>query len=273
MVLGPCLIAACAQDASSAADPALRAEGQEVFSNPTDPSETRAGTRSSRRSGNGSGLVGDTEQWVISLRRVGTTTDREGLLAAVRELPGLRDARVETRLGADHVVVGGFSDPRSSEATRRLAEVRATEVNGQYPFRSAVQLPPVIQAATGERAAFDLRNANTRDAAATLLIEQFLVESDRPSKREIERMRGRVESRVAELRDEGVEAYFYHTASASTITVGLFRASEVDASPTPGFSPRHSAKVLALMERFSNQRFNGKPADPPVPSTPVQIPD
>lgn len=264
-----CVLQACATPPNGSNINDRRAEGAALFgaASTADPSGAQAGSRAR------DSLVGDREQWVIGLRRVTQNADRQRLIDTVRQRTGLRDIRIEERVGVEQLVTGGWDDLADGEAAERLERIREIEIDGASPFAGAVLLPPEIEPATGANAPWDLRNAaGTSDAEITLQFEQFQVDAPRPTRRQVERMRRRVEERVAELRTRDVEAYFYHTPSSSAITLGLFSPSEIDTNPTPGFSPRHAPRAKKLLERFPTQFYNGEPTDPPLPTTPVRIP-
>ncbi len=167
---------------------------------------------------------------------------------------GLRDARVEPRGEAVLLTLGRFSGPDDPAVASELTRVRAVKINGLQPFEQALLTPP--EPTTGTNPEYDLLNVRQLYGPGylyTLQIGSYGRADGRPAT-ESERRDARqaAERAVATLRSEGEQAFYFHGPNYSSVTVGLFRADEVD--PQTGL---RSPAFYDLQAKFPYNLLNG----------------
>lgn len=137
---------------------------------------------------------------------------------------GLPGAFVEPRDRGTAVLFGEFDDPSSNAAQAALLKVRGLDIGGGMPFSSAMMVaPPEQEAATADPA--DLRNARRGPGSPRYTWQVGIyrrTDTKRPSAEELAEFRKSAEAAARELRAQGEQAFYYHSATASTVTVGLF---------------------------------------------------
>lgn len=167
---------------------------------------------------------------------------------------GLVDARVERRGEALLLTLGRFDGPDDARAIAELRRVREVEIRNLKPFERAILTPP--QASTGTNPEYDLLNVQQMFGPGyiyTLQIGSYGRSDGRPAT-EAERAEARkyAERAVATLRSEGEQAFYFHGPNYSSVTVGLFRADEVD--PQTGM---RSPAFYDLQAKFPFNLLNG----------------
>ncbi len=183
--------------------------------------------------------------------------------------PQLRNAFVRPQGKGSAIWFGRFSSPADPAAAQAREMVAVIVENGRRVFPKAFLSVLPDDSPIGER---DLRNLRLMypgvDPLYTLQVGCWgTFGSDRITFDEVRR---RAESRVAELRRAGHDAWYYHDSltEMSVITVGVFDRRAYDSRSTL-FSP----EVEMLMEQFPVHRINGEEVmveiDPGDPSTQV----
>jgi hypothetical protein len=167
---------------------------------------------------------------------------------------GLRTAVVEQRGEAILLTLGRFSGPDDPAVKPELGRVRAVEIRGLKPFEQALLTPPEPTAGTSSE--YDLLNVRELYGPGylyTLQIGSYGRADGRPAT-ESERREAReaAERAVATLRSEGEQAFYFHGPNYSSVTVGLFRADEVD--PQTGL---RSPAFYDLQAKFPYNLLNG----------------
>lgn len=167
---------------------------------------------------------------------------------------GLRDARIEQRGEAVLLTLGRFDGPEDPEVAAELKRVREIEIRNLKPFEQALLTPP--QATTGTNPEYDLLNVRQMYGPGyiyTLQIGSYGRADGRPAT-DSERSEARraAERAVATLRSEGEQAFYFHGPNYSSVTVGLFRAEEVD--PQTGL---RSPAFYDLQAKFPFNLLNG----------------
>jgi hypothetical protein len=218
------------------------------------------------------------EGWSILLAAFpGATGQREAESAATRiaQATGLEGVRLQQRGGSTAVVVGDFADPRSPEARAELRRIRGLASDDAPELREATLAPPPPKSrvaagasatgAGGGPEAWDLRRVRAARGAApterlfTLQIGVYgIVGNTGPAdpRREAEAVkeaRRVAEKAVADLRRDGVEAYYFHGPLRTTVTVGVFTPRDWD----PDRADPGTPEVDQLMERFPHNVVNG----------------
>jgi len=167
---------------------------------------------------------------------------------------GLQDARIEQRGEAVLLTLGRFDGPEDPNVAAELNRVREIEIRNFKPFEQALLTPP--QATAGTNPEYDLLNARQMYGPGyiyTLQIGSYGRADGRPAT-DAERTEARqaAELAVATLRSEGEQAFYFHGPNYSSVTVGLFRAEEVD--PQTGL---RSPAFYDLQAKFPYNLLNG----------------
>ncbi|UYV13968.1 MAG: hypothetical protein NCW75_06675 [Phycisphaera sp.] len=199
----------------------------------------------------------DDGAWTIVLAAFrGEEADKAARLAHDRVVNegGLQGARVEQRGRAILLTLGRFGGPDDPEAAAELERVRGVQIRGFTPFERAILTPPL--ASTGTNPEHDLLNVHRTYGPGyiyTLQIGSYGRADGRPAT-DAERMEARraAERAVATLRSEGEQAFYFHGPNYSSVTVGLFRAEEVD--PQTGL---RSPAFYDLQAKFPYNLLNG----------------
>lgn len=234
-------------------------EGASLF----DPAAAReAGRRDDRdHAGDGGG------RWSIEIASF-DPDDRpraESMLEQVRSIGGLTQAYLERRGRRLVIAYGRYEDPGTAEARSDLDRVRAIEVDDGQPFAGALFSPVIREGIEGSEPHHDLRNA--RDlfgprARYTLQIGIYGRDEQgtQPARDELAEYRQLAENAARELRGDGHEAFYFHGASSSSVTVGVF--DDGDLNPP-------SALLMQLREEFPNLLLNGHGIRQRIPGRPA----
>ncbi|MFI4881949.1 MAG: hypothetical protein ACIAQU_05125 [Phycisphaerales bacterium JB064] len=174
--------------------------------------------------------------------------------ARVASEAGLTNTRIEQRGEAILLTLGRFDGPQAPQAQAELDRVRAIEMRDINPFTQALLTPP--EPASGTNPQYDLRNVARNygsDYVYTLQIGSYGRDDGRaPTDADRADARKAAEQAVAVFRSEGEQAFYYHGPNFSSVTVGLFRADEVD--PQTGL---RSPAYYDLEAKFPYNLFNG----------------
>jgi hypothetical protein len=183
----------------------------------------------------------------------GTASAQAGL-DKVRTLGGLPEARLQRRGKALEIAVGSFASVDDPAAKSELNRIREMQIGGGTPFSQAVLMPPV-RIGSG-KAEWDLRSARKQFGRAAKYSLQMGVYTWEPgaSEEAIAQARKAAEEAVKKLRGEGQQAFFYHGANSSSVTVGLFSAEDYD----PKNAMNQSPQLLELRKNFPYNLQNGK---------------
>ncbi len=160
---------------------------------------------------------------------------------------GLAGAFVEPRDNGSAVLFGEFDDPSSKAAQSALHQVRGLNFAGGMPFGSAMMVaPPEQEAATNDPA--DLRNARRGPGNPRYTWQVGIyrrTDKQKPSAEEVAEFRRNAEAAARALRAQGEQAFYYHSATASTVTVGLFA------------EPPSAVQEAEMRRRFPYNLVNG----------------
>lgn len=167
---------------------------------------------------------------------------------------GLQNTRIEQRGEAILLTLGRFDGPEDPRVAAELKRVRETKIRDLNPFEQALLTPP--QATAGTNPEYDLLNVRQIYGPGyiyTLQIGSYGRADGRPAT-DSERAEARraAERAVATLRSEGEQAFYFHGPNYSSVTVGLFRAEEVD--PQTGL---RSLALDNLQAKFPYNLLNG----------------
>ena len=204
----------------------------------------------------------DNETWAIHLDTYGPS-ERRRASALVKRLAsenGFHDAWLHETGDELRVYRGRFLDPSLPSAMRELRETRMTIVDGQKIYEAAPMVlaikatrsTPAGQGASVEPAEWDLAGYRNKGELYSLLVAEFNSAGGKNFSES-------AEVYARELRDGGVEAYYYHTAtgSSSVVTVGLFsedQAFDQDPNGAAGYS---DLIYRVKQARFEHMLING----------------
>ena len=205
----------------------------------------------------GGGSTRESGDWTIVLaafRGQEAAQAAQFALGRVTGEGGLSGARLEERGEAIILTYGRFDGPDDPRAAAELSRIRRVEIQGVQPFEQALLTPP--QPVPGSNPQYDLLNVHRAygsQYAYTLQIGSYGRSDGRsPSEAEREDARRAAERAVATLRSEGEQAFYFHGPNYSSVTVGLFRAEDVD--PQTGM---RSAAFYDLQAKFPYNLLNG----------------
>lgn len=225
----------------------MQAEGQRLFGGAR-ATDTPAGSATSETAKTGTrsrtgtkpakprpGASGDGTGWAIVLDFVGgpaherSAAQRRLVLAAELDR---QDIAIRSRPGGSAVVMGSYASVEDPRAQQDLEWVRSVTQGKAQPFARAYLLPPTNEgAASGDHEEWNLAGIReTREGAGkdlTLQVAVFAGDGD------LARARAEAEAFTVDLRRAGERAYFFHGASLSVVTVGLFARNEADATGGP----------------------------------------
>lgn len=272
-----CLLGLAACKTAPKADPALKQQTKELFSDGGNGSADEASETPSQLN----------SKWTIMLLHLKGSAQDPAINAVLRSVKanGVPEAFIETRGETALIVVGKFDSPASSDAQAMLKRVKEIVIDGQRPYMAAHMLPPPAQTLKGTVPEWDLRNAKAKygkNAEFTLQVNIYTNPSGRASASELKEFQKAAEDAVRTLRKENAEAFYYHDQAGSTVTVGLFSQDELDS----GFSlkPGAGSGVRELQKRFPYAMVNGagvkdksvdaqgKPVESMRPSFIVRVP-
>ncbi|TVQ81690.1 MAG: hypothetical protein EA380_01075 [Phycisphaeraceae bacterium] len=256
----------------SGASSEMREEGRAVFGT----GGVRTGDASGRDSGRGGGNSGGgsggnsggSDGWAVLLEFVRgaghEARAQERRRAWAAEL-GRGDVTVRGRESGSAVVLGSYRAADDRAAQRDLAMVKNLEVNGQRPFAGAYLLPPPAPPhEMGGRPEWNLVSVRNMPAGRTALYSLHIGVFEGRNRQRL------AEDEVARLRRLGEQAFYFHGADRSAVTIGLFGE---DAYGSRGVSQ----DVRALQMKFPHMMRNGSermmtPEGTPEPTILVQIP-
>jgi hypothetical protein len=220
----------CAGDGSSSSSRDFASEAEGVFSAP----------------GGGQGASAE-RAWSIVLATfdgASARSDAERALSFVRSEGGFPGAFIERREGGAAILTGRYEGPDDPDARRDLASVRS-----QPAFARAFLARRQIGAPLGGMPNLNLLRAKEGYGdRAQYTLQVAVYESDDRS----ERMRA-AEQAAAALRREGETAFYYHGATRSMVTVGVF--SDEDFDPSTGVE---SAALRDARRRHPYNLLNGR---------------
>ena len=175
-------------------------------------------------------------------------------LARVVDEGGLQSARIQRRGEAFLLTIGAFDGPGDPRAAAELERVQTLQMRGGTPFERALLTPP--EPTGGKVAEYDLRQVDAFYGPGyvyTLQIGAYGRADGRdPSDADRTEARRAAEEAVAVLRAEGEPAFYYHGPNMSSVTVGLFRADEIDAQ-----TGMRSPAFYDLQAKFPYNLLNG----------------
>ncbi|MEM7622010.1 MAG: hypothetical protein AAF235_02265 [Planctomycetota bacterium] len=249
VVLGSFGIAGCASSNDSRPSGAMIAEGETVFADLNTPpgSQTGAGR---------SGIP--TSGWTIVLFKPDLArAPADQWLASVQQDSGLSGAFLLPRDGELFVAVGTYNDPAARRTQRDFERIRTLRVGNARPYANA-RILPISTGAAGSNPTYDLRNVQAERGLAakfTLQVGLYRKEDGRtPSPRELADIRQAAEEAVDDLRAQGEEAFYWHTAFASLVTIGVFGETDLDTDLNP---PAEGPRIRELRDRHPNNLING----------------
>ncbi len=208
--------------------------------------------------GNGPATSGN--EWSIVLTTIasGRMDHASAMLEAIQNQGGLPQAYIAKRADGLAIVYGRYSGSNDPRSKTDLKRIRSMVIDGGTPYVGAFFAAPSGEALAGSNPDFDLRNVKGRmgdRAAYTLQIGVYGPDdySD-PTPRELAEYRKTAEQAVIRLRNEGEQAFYYHAATRSMVTIGVFSRDDHDATMTP---PLESSALRAAREKFPHNTLNG----------------
>ncbi|MEN0021591.1 MAG: hypothetical protein AAF747_12010, partial [Planctomycetota bacterium] len=205
----------------------------------------------------------DRAAWTIVLASFIDTPDAEPRVVEAIDLmrrAGLAglSPRAERRGNRIAVVAGRY---RSAEdAAPDLARIRNLEFDGRKRFALAITSPPDVGQLVGSRPEYDLRQAKVfydlPDPAYTLQVGVYgSADGASLSDNELAEVRRTAEQAAYDLRRQGELAFYFHGASRSSLTIGIWGPN--DHSPQQSGQAIESSALIAARQRFPQNTLNG----------------
>jgi len=198
----------------------------------------------------------------------------------------LADAKLEKRGRSFVIFYGNYDSPDSERAVKDLERIRAIDIDGARPYGKAYMAPPSGEALLGTIAEYDLRNVRQASGLGaglgagpgvglgggqpgtsrskviyTLQVGVYgNADASAPKPEDLKEFRAAAEKAAVQLRREGEMAFYYHAATLSSVTVGLFEADELtsaDPRATPGQTV-DTPELAMLRKLHPNNLLNGQ---------------
>lgn len=210
-----------------------------------------------------------TKTWSIVLATFPANVSIDELNAALNAaaLVGVPDAYPDRRGSSIAIAYGSFPNGDAPAARDALQQIQDLEVDGRRPFATAILVPPPLTAIDGSLPDFDLATIRARvpGAAFTLQVAVYKrTDNKAATDADLAQFRKAAESAVLEYRRQGEEAFYYHTARASTVTLGVFSENDYsgrqvrpDGRVTTG-APVPSPALAELIKKFPHTLINGQ---------------
>ena len=186
---------------------------------------------------------------------------------------GLKSIWVLDQGWRSHLYYGRYKSPGDRQAERDLAIWRELRSRGVVAVGPPVLVPTVMP---GSNPRHNLLYVGPQ-FVYTLQIGHY-------DERFGKNFRAAAEQAAAALRDEGLEAYYYHGPDRSSVTIGAYPASAVRGVTSPGGRVENriaDSHILELQERFATYFVNGLEqrvrgpgggGSTPVPTSLAEIP-
>jgi hypothetical protein len=255
----------------SGVDPALQAEGRSVFRPLGKRREQNAGTP--LNPGTEERVPADAiREWTIVVATVPPAANpaeqatlASALLEKIRTEGKLPDAMLQRRSTGMVITSGAKYANMNADATDELERIRSIIISGEFPYARASLVPPETMMAGGDRgeargsagiSQYDLRSVGIgKPAKAKFYSLEVAVygheDRRKPSTDEATKFRAAAEEAVRTLRSQGHEAYFYHGANSSSVTVGVFTETDYD------MYAREGIEIAKARQLFPHVLLNG----------------
>lgn len=207
--------------------------------------------------------------WSIVLATFPANVSIDELNAALNTaaIMGIRDVYPDRRGSSIAIAFGMFPSGDAPDARQALRQIQDLEIDGKRPFATAILVPPPLTAIEGSLPDYDLGTVRSRviGAAFTLQVAVYKrTDNKTATDTDLAQFRKAAEQAVLEYRRQGEEAFYYHTARASTVTIGVFteddysgRQVRADGRVTTG-APIPSPALAELLKRFPHTLVNGQ---------------
>lgn len=225
-------------------DPALTTPG-----NPINPGT--AGNTSTPQTGG----------WTIILSTVSGESHRaqaqQRLAQLQQSLPALNRAQLISADRGTMITFGRYESPDDPRAQADLKMIKELTLGPMKPFAMSMLNPMPDQSAGTTLSPHDLRSLRRQfpntNPLYTLDVAVWIASPQDGFP--WEEMKRRAEAYAAQLRQQGVEAYFYHNEGqrVSSVTVGKFDRRAIDQAS--GF---YSVEVRSMLEKFPRRLTNGQ---------------
>lgn len=211
------------------------------------------------------------DAWAVVLFTLDAQTPGAAETAAiaateVQNRGGISQARAVLRGDAWVVAAAEFPREQESQARAEYARIRDLTIDGTKPFAAATLLAPAKRGEAGTLPEFDLSTLRARITPGieyTLQIGIYQVDDGAATPTDAQRkeIRTAAETAVKTLRADGVEAFYWHGPTRSTVTVGLFGERDLQRTVREAGKelvvPQRSEKLAAAQAAFPQNLVNG----------------
>lgn len=234
-----------------------------------DPEELFPEPDSDLENGNDNGVdkarspkeLGHKRGWAIIL----ATLSKEGHEEEIGRLrqdfvdaTGLTECWVDSTPKRSVLFYGNYKSPDDPRVKTDLSTIKRVQIGGQEPFKRVFLSPTgddpsLAKALAGSRPEYNLRNVRIKRPelkdAYTLQIALYEAEEGQNATQ----ARRAAEEFVKQLRAQGYEAFYYHSESTSTVTLGVFGEDAIDAQ-----AGIYSPEVERMRKKFPFNAYNGR---------------
>ncbi len=214
-------------------------------------------------------LTTQNKAWSIVLATFPANEDPERFNAAMNAVvaAGITDAYPDRRGSSVVIAYGSFASGDDPDARQALQQIQSLQIDGKRPFQTALLVPPPLTSVEGSLPDFDLASlrAKVPGAAFTLQVAVYeRTDGKIATDADLAQFRKAAEQAVMAYRGEGAEAFYYHTARASTVTIGIFREEDYsgrhtrpDGTVTTG-APVPSPALAEVIKKYPYTLINGQ---------------
>lgn len=199
--------------------------------------------------------------WTIILSTVAGESHRaqaqQRLAQLQQSLPALNRAQLISTDRGTMITFGRYESPDDAQAQADLKMIKELTLGPMKPFAMSMLNPMPDQTAGTTLSPLDLRSLRRQfpntNPLYTLDVAVWIASPQDGFP--WEEMKRRAEAYAAQLRQQGVEAYFYHNEGqrVSSVTVGKFDRRAIDQAS--GF---YSVEVRSMLEKFPRRLTNGQ---------------
>lgn len=170
------------------------------------------------------------------------------IIREAREQGGVANLWYASNAGQTTVYAGRFRDPDSLQAKATLSRIRNAEINGKTPYEDA----KVVALASDRGEALDRRDLRTLKGRNLYTLQVGYYDRNYGTN-----FRKAAEDRVDVLREQDVDAYYYHGQNRSMVLINAWTYDQ--AFKRVGNMDAYSNAVRLTQDKYPHNVPNGNP--------------